>query len=98
MRIIFVIFGTAFGCEKGWHQDPMGNCLKLSRTERSWHDAQDDCIRYDSHIIQISNQDYNQVVSYGRRFLAWPHSTVFQAAEAYGKLDIFGISEKKRNF
>lgn len=65
MKIAHLIIGSVavLGCDKGWQQDPTGNCLKRSRTPETWPDAQNDCIRSDAHLIHIGNAEYNDMVS-----------------------------------
>lgn len=66
MKIIrqVIVATVAEACERGWTQDPMGNCLKISQVPRTWHEAQSDCMRQQGHILRIEDQSYNEMVTY----------------------------------
>lgn len=65
MRIFALIAGGmgVSGCERGWQEDPRGNCLRLSTISRTWHDAQNECINSGAHLVHVEDEEYNSIVS-----------------------------------
>ena len=58
-----ILFSEAFGCEKGWRPDGIGNCLQFNRIPKTWHNAQNDCIYQNAHLVHVEDPDYNSMVS-----------------------------------
>ena len=66
MKIFNFILSKAIlvnGCDKGWTQDPSGNCLQMSQRPKNWEDAQNDCTQNDAHLLHVENVVYNDIVS-----------------------------------